>query len=165
MSLLNRIGRWLRSELRGALLGQGEYEEFDGEEIDRREFEWCIVGNIVDKHHWGTEKIIKHGTKHFAPGTKVYCLPEFGGMAHEKMRVIGKPRKRFRRINIVIPTKMITNFRVQKVYHPKIQFDVGSHVYYWSNRRQSKEVENLEKTAKYLATLTEEITEDNEGTQ
>ncbi len=127
------------------------------ENIDEREFEWCIIGNIIDKHYWGEEKIIKRGTKHFRPGAKVYCIPEFAGMAHENIRVIGKPRKQNRLINIVIRTKLIKNFRVQKVFHPKIQFEIGSHIFYWGNRRSKNELKELEKLTKYLNTLTEEI--------
>lgn len=126
-------------------------------DLDNRDFEWCIVGNIVDRHYYGTEKEIRRGTKQFRPGAKVYCMPEFGGMAHEEIRVLGKPRKQHRLINIVMKTKRIKDFRVQKVYKPKIQTIVGSHVYYWQKRRSNNELDELEKTTKYLNTLTEEI--------
>jgi len=80
------------------------------------EFLWCIVGNIVGNHFFGEQKEIKSGTKHFRPGAKVYCIPEFGGMGHETIRVIGKPRGSKGMINVIIPTKRIKNFRLQKVY-------------------------------------------------
>jgi hypothetical protein len=80
------------------------------------EFLWCIVGNIVGNHFYGEQKEIKSGTKHFRPGAKVYCIPEYGGMGHETIRVIGKPRGSRGLINVVIQTKRIKNFRLQKVY-------------------------------------------------
>jgi hypothetical protein len=126
-------------------------------DFDNREFEFCIVGNIIDEHFWGEEKIIKKGSKQFRPGAKVYCMPEFGGMAHESIRVYGKPRKQKRLINIVIKTRLIKNFRIQKVYNPKIQSEIGSHHFYWTNRRSESELENLNKMVEYLNTLTEEI--------
>jgi hypothetical protein len=126
-------------------------------DYDNREFEWCIVGNIIDEHFWGENKEIRKGSKQFRPGAKVYCMPEFGGMAHESMRVLGKPRKQKRLINIVIRTQLIKNFRVQKVYNPKIQTEIGSHSFYWNNRRSKTELKDLEKMTKYLNTQTEEM--------
>ena len=73
---------------------------------DSTESEFCIIGNIVDKHFYGEQKEIRRGTKHFRPNAKVYCLPEFGGMGHETMVVVGVPRKSKRFIKIAIPTKM-----------------------------------------------------------
>ena len=79
-----------------------------------REFEYCLVVNIVEKRYFGETKEIRHGTKHFSGGTKVYIFPEFGGCGHENIRVIGLPRKRYKAINVIIPTKLITNVRVKK---------------------------------------------------
>ncbi|WP_378183825.1 hypothetical protein [Aquimarina sp. SS2-1] len=151
MSFLSKIRNWFKSDYRK----KTNNINLDG--IDDREFEWCIVGNIVDRHFYGVEKEVRRGTKQFRPGAKVYCMPEFGGMAHEEIRVIGKPRKQNRLINIVMKTKKIKNFRVQKVYNPKIQFDLGSHLYYWKNRRSENEIEHLNEMVKYLNTLTEEL--------
>ena len=143
MNFLKKISHWIRPE-----------KNID---YDNREFEWCIVGNIVNEHYWGENKEIKKGSKQFPPGAKVYCMPEFGGTAHESIRVIGKPRKQKRLITIVMRTKLIKNFRIQKVYHPKIQQEIGSHSFYWHNRRSKTELENLENMTKLLNSLTEEI--------
>lgn len=151
MSILNKISNWIIPN------SQINSDNKDLKGIDDREFEWCIVGNIVDKHPYGMEKEIRRGTKQFRPGAKVYCIPEFGGMAHEEIRVIGKPRKQNRLINIIMKSNKIKDFRVQKVYNPKIQFDIGSHVYYWNNRRSETELDNLNGMVKYLNTLTQEI--------
>ncbi len=153
MNILNKILAWIKSD------SSKEAFNKDYEEIDSREFEWCIIGNIVDKHFYGMDKEIRRGTKQFRPGAKVYCMPEFAGMGHEEIRVIGKPRKQDRMINIVMSSRKIKDFRVQKVFHPKIQFDIGSHMYYWQNRRSERELENLNELVIYLNTLTEEINE------
>ena len=98
---------------------------------------WCIVGNIIDEHMWGEEKIIKKGTKHFPPKAKVYCFPEFGGMAHESVRVLGIPRKRKEFINVIIKTELISNFRLTKVYKPKIKSFISEHIFYKSINNDS----------------------------
>lgn len=84
------------------------------------EYEECIVANVIGPHYWGEAKEIKKGTKHFSPGAKVYCAFIFGGMGHEHVQVMGKPRKSSRMIKIVLAIKFLKNFRVQKVYQPKI---------------------------------------------
>lgn len=99
----------------------------------------------------------KKGSKHFRPGAKVYCIPDFGGMAHESIRVLGKPRKQKRLINNIINTRLIKNFRIQKVFNPKIQSEIGSHHFYSTNRRTKSEMKNLNKMVEYLNTLTKEI--------
>ena len=90
-------------------------------------YEECIVGNIIDKHYWGQHKEIKKGSKHFRPGAKVYCLFMYGGMAHDYLRVMGKPRTSFRMIDVVIKATYIKNFRIQKVYQPKIISFIKKH--------------------------------------
>tara|TARA_Y100001954_G_C15346403_1_gene377098 strand:+ start:83 stop:511 length:429 start_codon:yes stop_codon:yes gene_type:complete len=137
LNLLKKISNWFKPQIK--------------QNLDSREFEWCIVGNIVDQHTWGEEKVIKKGTKHFPPNAKVYCMPEFTGSAHEKIRVIGKPRKSKKLINVVINTRHITNLRIQKVYDPKIQNVIGSHIFYWTNRREKKEFQKLEEMVNHLS--------------
>jgi hypothetical protein len=124
---------------------------------DNQEFEWCIVGNIVDKHFWGENEEIRKGNKQFRHGAKVYCMPEFGGMAHESIRVLGKPKNQKRIINIILRTRLIKNFRIQKVYNPKIQTEIGNHSFYCNNKYSKTELKNLKEMTKYLNTLTKEI--------
>jgi hypothetical protein len=80
----------------------------------------CVVGNIIGRHVFGEQREIKNGIKHFRAGTKVYCVFMYGGMGHEEVRVMGKHRKSFRMIDIVIRTHYIKNFRVRKVYDPYV---------------------------------------------
>lgn len=90
--------------------------------VNEMEWVYCIVGNIIEKHEFGENKEIKYGTKQFRPGAKVYCLPHlgYGGTAYDQIVVMGKPRKQFRLIKIVMPRKYIANFRLQKVWDKRI---------------------------------------------
>jgi hypothetical protein len=91
-------------------------------------YEECIVGNIIGKHFYGPEKEIKYGTKHFSPGTKVYCAFIYGGAGNENILVFGKPRKSFRMITVVLRRQYIKNFRKQKVYSPKVLKFIDEHI-------------------------------------
>ena len=84
------------------------------------EWRWVLVGNIVDGHEVGEEKILRHGTKHFSPGTKVICAPAQWGDGYENIVVIGKQRKSFHYIELVMSSLLVENFRLQKVYKPEI---------------------------------------------
>ncbi|NOS93747.1 MAG: hypothetical protein HOP30_17650 [Cyclobacteriaceae bacterium] len=85
------------------------------------EFVWCLVGNIVEEHPVGENKEIKRGTKHFSPGTKVYCFPPLWGDGYEKIYVIGRPRQSSRFIKVIIKSNLVTNWRLQKVFKPHIK--------------------------------------------
>jgi hypothetical protein len=59
---------------------------------------WCLVGNIVHERPCGEGgREIQQGTKHFSPGTEVYCLPTQWGDGYQRIIVIGRHRgsKRF----------------------------------------------------------------------
>ena len=92
------------------------------EPFDGVPWAYCLVGNIVDEHEFGEDKEIRRGTKHFAPGAKVYCLYRlgWGGMGYESMVVMGKPRKQGRLIKITVRTKYIRNFRLKKITNRKV---------------------------------------------
>ena len=85
-----------------------------------QEWQWCLVGNIVEAHEYGEEHIIKYGNKQFSPNTKVFINLIYGGMGHERILVIGKPRHSSKYIEIVIARKYVNNFRVQKVFKPAV---------------------------------------------
>ena len=107
--------------------------------LDSIEWVYCLVGNIIDKHEFGENKEIRYGTKHFAPGTKVYCYPGNFGDGYERIYVVGKPRKTFKLIKVIMKTEYITNFRLKKVYDKRIIkdmfFDGG-----WNNYDESEKM-------------------------
>ncbi|HOV28431.1 MAG TPA: hypothetical protein PK566_19015 [Pseudobacteroides sp.] len=83
-------------------------DEISKDEV-KNEFIWCLVGNIVEKHFFGEEKMIKIGTKQFSPNTKVYCYPVLWGDGYEDIKVIGRPRKSSKFITIIMKAKYIKN--------------------------------------------------------
>jgi len=108
------------------------------EKITETAFEWCMVGNIVQKQLYGPEKELHKGSKHFSAGTKVYCFPQYGGMGHESMPVIGLHRQSRRAISIVITSKLIENMRVKRVYKTFVIEKIRQSYYY----KHWKETEN-----------------------
>ncbi|HRI26715.1 MAG TPA: hypothetical protein PK239_11555 [Chitinophagales bacterium] len=103
------------------------------------EFIWCLVGNIIDEHYFGEHKEVKRGTKHFLPNTKVYCFPSLWGDGYEDVKVIGRHRKSKTYISIIMPSKYITNWRIQKVYSPYIRSTMQAN-YGWRNSDEDKNV-------------------------
>ena len=88
--------------------------------VTEQEWQWCLVGNIVEEHEYGEEHIIKYGNKQFRPNAKVYINLVYGGMGHENILVIGMPRHSSKYIEIVIARKYVYNFRLQKVFKPAV---------------------------------------------
>ena len=84
------------------------------------EWIWCLVGNVIDEHPFGEDHTVVHGTRHFSPGTKVYCLPVQWGDGYEKIAVLGKHRGSRGLIRIVMSRELIHNFRCQKVFSPYV---------------------------------------------
>ncbi len=102
------------------------------------EFVWCLVGNIVAEHPVGENKEIKRGTKHFSPGTKVYCFPPMWGDGYEKIYVIGRPRQSSRFIKVIIKRDLVTNWRIQQVFKPHIKQEMIKNNG-WDDTEESKE--------------------------
>lgn len=50
------------------------------------QFIWCLAGNIIACYYSEKDGEIKYGTRHFGPGTKVYCLPPQWGDGYEHIR-------------------------------------------------------------------------------
>lgn len=100
-------------------------------------FIWCLVGNVVEKHLCGESREIKIGTKHFSPNTKVYCFPPLWGDGYEDIKVIGHPRHRKSLITIVMKSKYINNWRIQKVYNPFVIKKMIEHEG-WDNTDESR---------------------------
>ena len=78
------------------------------------------MGNIVQEREYGENHEIKHGTKHFSPGTKVYCAQGLWGDGYENIVVIGKHRKSPKYTKLIMQRKHIENFRCQKVFKPAV---------------------------------------------
>ena len=82
---------------------------------------WCLVGNIVEQRRFGEGGlIVKPGTKHFSPGTKVYCLPPQWGDGYEQIVVIGRHRGASRLCTMIVSFHHVTNWRAKLVYSPQV---------------------------------------------
>ena len=108
--------------------------------IEQQEWKWCLVGNIVQDREYGEKHEIKHGTKHFSPGTKVYCAPCHWGDGYEQIVIIGKHRGSSKYIEIIMPRKYIEHFRCQKVFKPVVlKLMNNSRWGFWDNSDSTKE--------------------------
>ncbi len=87
---------------------------------EQQEWKWCLVGNIVQEREYGENHEIKYGTKHFSPGTKVYCARGLWGDGYENIIVIGKYRGRVKYTKLIMQRKYIEKFRCQKVFKPAV---------------------------------------------
>ncbi len=86
-----------------------------------RKSQWCLVGNIVDEHPSGEKGWeVKHGTKHFSPGTKIYAFPAQWGDGYEKIIVVGRHRGSKDFVTMVIKSELVTNWRAKVVYNPEV---------------------------------------------
>ena len=107
------------------------------ENNEPQEWKWCLVGNIVQEREYSENHEIKHGTKHFSPGTKVYCAQGLWGDGYENIVVIGKHRGSPKYTKLIMQRKHIENFRCQKVYKPCILKLMEND--FWDNSDDSKE--------------------------
>lgn len=83
--------------------------------------QWCLVGNIVQVQKCSPcDSETRRGSKHFAPGTKVFCLPAQWGDAYDRIVVIGRHRGSKRFVTMVISSDMLTNWRAKVVHDPAV---------------------------------------------
>ena len=124
--------------------------------IKEQEWQWCLVGNIVEKHEYGEEHEIKYGNKQFRPNAKVYINLIYGGMGHEHILVIGVPRHSSNYIEVVIARKNVCNFRVQKVFKPAVLKRMkNSDWKWWGNSDEA--YQTIAKCAKWMNEEAEKI--------
>ena len=92
-------------------------EELGEEPVGR----WCLVANVVEECEYGQEHELRPGTKHFSPGTKVYCDSAHWGDGWEKIYVLGRHRGSKEWVRIVTPFKCLHNFRAKCEYGPHVR--------------------------------------------
>lgn len=83
--------------------------------------QWCLIGNIVQERpagHGGLQ--IKRGTKHFAPGTKIYAFPVQWGDGYQRIIVVGRHLGSKAFVTMVINSEWVTNWRAKVVYNPEV---------------------------------------------
>ena len=83
--------------------------------------QWCLVGNIVESRTYGeASKETRSGTKHFSPGTKVFCLPAQWGDGYENIMVIGRHRGSKRFETMIVRSEWVTSWRAKVVYNSEV---------------------------------------------
>ncbi|WP_460503185.1 hypothetical protein [Hymenobacter agri] len=88
---------------------------------------WTAVGNIVRERPFGPGGAeIRNGTKHFAPGAKVYIIDWYAGMC-ERIVVVGMHRKSKKFIRLVIDVKLVKNLRPKLCYTPAVIQKIKEH--------------------------------------
>lgn len=87
--------------------------------MSEQPFVWCVVANVTrDPHPEGPDGELRLGTRRFSPGTKVYLFPGEWGDGMDRRRVLGRHRGGTQLIEIVISTRWLWRWRVQKVFQP-----------------------------------------------
>ena len=76
---------------------------------------WCLVADVVANHPIGEGHVMVAGTRHFAPGTKVYFADAYWRSGSERCTVIGVPKYSDYPVGVVMRTDYLTNFRLEKV--------------------------------------------------
>ena len=87
------------------------------------------------EHPVGEDKEIRKGTKHFSAGTKVYCYPPLWGDGYEKVKIIGRHRGSRDLVEMIMPSKWLTNWRVKMVYSPFVLSRMKDH---WDDSKESQ---------------------------
>jgi hypothetical protein len=88
---------------------------------------WTAVGNIIQERPYGPGGAeIRLGTKHFAPGAKVYIIDWFAGTC-ARIVVIGLHRKSKKLIRLVIDVKLVENLRPKLCYNPTVIKKIHEH--------------------------------------
>jgi len=134
-----------------------EYESYDEYSDDGHNWCWCLVGNIVSEHEYGEEHELKHGTKHFSRGTKVYLAPVQWGDGYEKIIVIGLSRYKRNYIEVITRFDYVENIRIQKVYKPAVLERMCSSSYRWWNDTEEDRVDIIG----YLNTFNSKVKKTN----
>jgi hypothetical protein len=97
---------------------------------------WCPVANMVRERPYGPGRSeIKHGSKHFAPGAKLYPFGVIGWYPHIQVQVIGRHRRSHKYVTMIVRAAWLTNGRVNLVYSPHIISEVWPT---WDGTQESK---------------------------
>lgn len=109
----------------------------------KRQWRYAAVGNVV-KNRIDENGILRHGTKEFPAGAKLYLFGKYWDKSFEDISVIGFDRhKRYRVVDLSY--EYIENLRIQRVYKPKVLEIMNSfefeHVW-WSNTEE--DIKNIQ---------------------
>lgn len=78
---------------------------------------WCLTARVKDENTLGEDHRVVRGTRHFAPGTKVWLhVPNWD----ERVGAIGVPRYSDKLIRVVMDVKKLEGFDVEMVHDREI---------------------------------------------
>ena len=98
---------------------------------------WCPVANMRAERPYGPGgRETKRGSKHFAPGAKLYCFPVMWGDGYDQIQVVGRHRASHRYVKMIVSSSWLINWRVQLVYSPHVIRELWPH---WSGATPAKE--------------------------
>lgn len=81
------------------------------------EWSWCLTAQVRDENRIGENHRVVHGTRHFAPGTKVWLHPVNWD---ERVGVIGIPRYSNKLTRVVMDVRKLEEFEIEKVRNNEI---------------------------------------------
>ena len=117
-----KCSRIMDGQFTGAPLG-GDDEEYAQafakvvEESPHVSESWCLTARVKDENTVGEDHRVVHGTRHFAPGTKVWLhAPNWD----ERVGAIGVPRYSDKLTRIVMDVKKLEDFGVEMVRDKEI---------------------------------------------
>lgn len=93
---------------------------------------WCLAANVILERTFGPGRSeSRSGTRHFAPGAKVYVVSFFWGMGGDRLSVLGRQRKSGRWIRVVTRSRWLVNWRAEKAYAPRVVREILDHHSGW----------------------------------
>ncbi len=82
---------------------------------------WCAVASVVRDRPFGPGGAeVRRGTKHFAPGAKVYLVTGYWGMGGENVIVVGRHRGTRRFVKMNIRSDYLQDWRTELAYSPTV---------------------------------------------
>ncbi|MGL6075034.1 MAG: TIGR02996 domain-containing protein [Fimbriiglobus sp.] len=82
---------------------------------------WCVVANVLLERNSGPGGAeIRRGTKHFAPGSKVYVFYFYWGSGGDRVTVVGRHRKTKKYMTLITNSEYLANWRAELVYAPEV---------------------------------------------
>ncbi|MFN0165245.1 MAG: hypothetical protein ACKV22_02345 [Bryobacteraceae bacterium] len=97
---------------------------------------WCVAATVIEAQPLG-DSAVRTGAKHFRAGAKVYCFPALWGDGLENIQVIGHGRWKGRFVQVIVPSKRLTGFRVERVYSPWVRNRMKHH---WHAGEESRRI-------------------------
>ena len=86
---------------------------------------WCPVATMRAERPYGPGgQETKRGSRHFAPGAKLYCNLIVGQKHEPQIEVVGRHRASHRYVTMIVSASWLTNWRVELVYSPRVITDL-----------------------------------------